>query len=145
MARKFKLTPFQPKEHDEQVAVFAWAKLHENRCARLKLLFATLNGVRLPIGLAVKMKRAGNKQGVPDIFLPVPKWESVPTRTNSPGRLLLNCGLWIELKRGKGGVVSEAQDWWHTHLRAMGYKVEVCAGAREAIAAIADYLQYKEG
>lgn len=131
---KLKLTPFQPKEYDEQCTVVAWAKLRESQCPKLKYLFATLNGVKLPIGLAVKMKKAGLKQGPLDILLPV------PVDLKGGGHW---CGLWVELKRRHGGVVSEAQDDWITFLRDAGYRAEVANGALEAIAIIAQYLGIK--
>ena len=125
--KPFRLTPpkpYIPKEYDDQVAVFDWAKFC--KLDGIDMLFSTLNGIRLPIGLAVKAKKAGNKQGVPDI--------------------LLDCGrqgfygLRIELKREKGGTLSQEQSDWHASLRYRGYKVVVAKGANEAIAAITEYL-----
>lgn len=46
-------------EHDEQTAVFQWAMIKSNRYPELELLQGSLNGVRLPVGLAVKAKKAG--------------------------------------------------------------------------------------
>ena len=128
--KKLKLKRFQPKEYEEQATVFSWAKMRENRNPALKFLHANLNGLRLPIGQAVKAKKAGLTLGVPDIFLPVP--------SERDGRHFN--GLYLELKRRDGGRLSEAQTWWIEHLRAMGFRVEVPAGAVEAIACIAQYL-----
>lgn len=131
--KPFKLTapkPYIPKEYDDQVEIFEYAAGAAERDERWGMLFATLNGVRLPIGLAKKMKRAGNKQGVPDMFLPVPRWD------------FDHCihGLWIELKREKGGVISDTQKWWHQQLTETGYRVVVSRGAKEAIKIITEYL-----
>jgi hypothetical protein len=48
-------------------------------------------------------------------------------------------GLFLELKRIKGGVVSPEQDRWHAELRAQGYRVEVCKGAEAAWTVLLDY------
>lgn len=122
---KLKLRPWQPLEMDEQIAVFTWARLHEHH-PQLKLLHSSLSGVKLNIGQAVKAKKAGMVQGIPDLFLPVPR---------DPYH-----GLYLELKRRQGGRLSEAQRWFIEQLRANGYRVEVPAGAPEAISIIAQYL-----
>ena len=131
MAR-FKLKSFVPKEYDEQCTVLAWCKLRESQYEPLRFIFATLNGVRLPIGLAVKMKKAGLKQGPPDLCLPYPMYD--------PSNGGHYCGWWGEMKRRDGGHLTDEQKAWHDHLRAVGYKVDVPAGASEAIACIARYL-----
>ena len=140
--KKFRLTPpkpFIPREHDDQVAIFEIAAFKAKQDPRWNLLFATLNGVRLPIGLAVKMKKAGNKHGVPDLFLPVPRFcvlDGTPHKEYVEAH-----GLWIELKREKGGVLSSSQKWWHQQLTEMGYRVVVAKGAQVAIKIIEEYLK----
>ena len=119
---------FVPREFDEQCTVFDWAR----RFCRLEgaeLLFATLNGIRLPMSLAVKAKRAGNAPGVPDIILDAARGGYH--------------GLRIEMKRVKGGTLSQAQKDWHQNLIAEGYKVITAKGAQEAIDAIKAYLENK--
>ncbi len=116
-----------PTEYDEQVAIFDYARRKERHDPRWRLLFSTLNGVRLPIGLAKKCKAAGNRAGVPDLILPVHNG--------------IFAMLFIELKRRKGGVVSEEQQAWHEALTASGhYRVIVCKGAADAIHEIEAYL-----
>ena len=127
MAKKFRLTApkeFVPKEYDDQVTVFEWAKLC--KLDGIEWLFATLNGVRLSIGAARKAKRAGMKAGVPDMVLPVRRGGY--------------SGFFCELKREKGGIVSQAQVDWHDRLRQEGFKVVVTYGAHETIEAIKAYL-----
>lgn len=85
-------------------------------------------------GDAIRGGRAraeGVKAGVPDIMLPV-------SRVNIHQGV--NHGLFIELKKPKRGVVSEAQDEWIDYLRAAGYSAITCYGWREAVAAIKWYL-----
>ena len=123
-----------PTEHEEQVHVISWCR---GRAAitgdrRLLLVHGDSSGVRVPIGCAMKMKRAGAVKGWPDLFLPVPC-------ESQPGQYYC-CGLFIELKRRRGGVVSSDQQAVHDLLREQGYRVEVCRGAEEAIRVISDYL-----
>lgn len=132
----FRLTApkaFIPTEYSEQVAVFDYAKIAAKQDPRWSLLFATWNGVRLPIGYAQKLKRAGNRAGVPDLILPVVQLDDSQSSIRFPG-------LFIELKREKRGVVSEAQRLYQDALRGQGYLVCVAKGAREAIQIIAAYL-----
>lgn len=130
MAKKFKLTPpkpFVPKEYESQTAVFDWLKWCKLDGA--DLAYATLNGVRLPIGLARKMKRAGLCAGPPDINIDVARGGFH--------------GFRGEMKREKGGVVSDAQVAWHIRLQEEGYKVVVCKGANAMINEIKQYLTDK--
>jgi|SRR5579862_1903763 len=127
MGKKFKLTPpkeFIPKEYDEQVAIFDWARWC--KLDGIEMMYATLNGVRLPIGLARKMKRAGLCAGPPDINIDVARGGYH--------------GFRCELKREKYSAVSDIQAQWHDRLRAEGYKVVVARGANEAIQEIKNYL-----
>jgi hypothetical protein len=123
-----------PTEYQEQVAVIEWARLMVDigQEPRLMLLHGDSTGVRVPIGCAVKMKRAGAIKGWPDLLLAVPL-------VSGAGQYHC-CGLFIELKRCRGGVVSPEQKTTHNLLRNQGYRVEVCHGANEAIKTIKDYL-----
>ena len=119
-------------EHEEQVTVVQWAAAHERTEPRLKLLHAIPNaGAGAQKGQAGKMRAEGVKAGVPDLCLPV----------EDPRR---GTGLYIEMKRRTGGRTSPAQQWWHDALREQGYRVEVCAGADEAIEVLRDHLQMRE-
>ncbi|MBV8772222.1 MAG: VRR-NUC domain-containing protein [Deltaproteobacteria bacterium] len=124
--RKFKLKPYVPSEMSEQRLVVEWARLLEWKYPELKLLHSTLNGVRLPIGLAVKAKRAGNKSGCPDLYLDVAR-----------GGFF---GLRLEMKRRANARLSAEQEWWLDALREQGYRCEVPRGADDAIGIIAEYL-----
>lgn len=127
-ARRRKRAPRAPvaSEHQEQAALMAWARIQEQAHPELALLHAIPNGGWRHKAVAAGLKREGAKPGVPDLDLPVARgpWH----------------GLRIELKRTKGGVLSEAQAWWIDALRAEGYRVEVCAGWVAASAVILDYL-----
>lgn len=119
-----------PTEAQEQEAVFAWAASRERREPRLRLLHASMNGILTDPRFGAKLKRQGRKAGVPDILLPVPRID----------RSIEHYGLWIELKREKGGLVSSEQIWWHQQLTEMGYRVVVARGAKAAIEEIERYL-----
>ena len=109
-------------EFHEQVAVVDYMrKFYSN-----VLFFATGNGLKLPIGLAVKFKRMGNNRGVPDLVFPEPE------RSYK--------GLFIEMKRLQGGRVRPEQTQWIEALRLKGYCVSVCYGFEEAKKVIDWYL-----
>jgi hypothetical protein len=112
-------------EHQEQVLIFKWAKLHENKWPCLKFMFGTLNGVRLNIGQAKKAKQSGNKRGVPDIILPYPNHGYH--------------GLYIELKI-KGNYATKEQKEYASYLNKNGYKAEVVYGHENAIGLLKEYL-----
>lgn len=127
---KFKLTapkPYIPTEYSDQCIVFEW--LQYCRLDGADMAFASLGGIRLPISLAVKAKKAGNKQGVPDILIDVARGGYH--------------GFRGELKREKGGVVSDEQTEWHAKLRERGYKVVVAHGANAMITEIKAYLDHE--
>ena len=116
-----------PSEHEEQAAIFSWSERVEHLWPELRLLHGSLNGVRLTIGQAKKAKRAGLKRGFPDIFLPVARSKYH--------------GLFIELKKEKGGSVSKDQKEILNLLCKQGYYACVCKGSKIAIEIIMRYLE----
>lgn len=115
-----------PSESSQQQALFAWSALPEIRSQypQLKWMFAIPNGgKRFNPG---KFVAEGVKSGVPDIFLPY------PNKGYS--------GLWIEMKRLKGGVVSNEQTEFIAHLTSMGYAVNVAFGFEQAKMIIVSYF-----
>lgn len=119
-------------EYAEQCAVVQWWSI---ACKRYGVpefsLFAVVNANALAskadnrFALFAKLKREGLRSGIPDLVLAVP-------RTIAPG-------LYIEMKV-KGNTTSDSQDEVITYLRKVGYIVEVCYGATEAMEAIRRYL-----
>lgn len=108
-----------------------------------KVLFtATLGGVRVPIGLAVKLKKQGYLKGVPDLLIfkvgRKKHWVS-----NMPGDYWIEHGngMAIEMKVTKGGTISTEQQKVISKLRSEGWEALVCHGADEAIRAIEEYLK----
>lgn len=108
-----------PTEAEEQATLFQWADAHPVAC----VMYANVNG-QYRRG---QRPEPGLKAGVPDVFLPVARGGKH--------------GLYIELKRRKGGKVSEAQKGWMHTLREQGYAVELSYGADEAIALVERYLE----
>ena len=113
-----------PDEHSEQVSLFRWWSLQYRD--HPALLFAIPNGGARNAVTGARMKAEGVMAGVPDILL-------AASRQGFHG-------LWIELKRQKGGKVSEVQEGVIARLRRAGYRVEVCKGWTAAREAIENYL-----
>lgn len=113
-------------EYDEQRAIFTWSSYQEKRFPCLKYMFCSLAGIRLSMFQAKKAKASGNKRGVPDIIFPM----------QNHGYN----GLFIELKREKGGVTSPEQKDFIQFLVEQNYRAVVCKGANEAIKEIESYL-----
>lgn len=115
-----------PSESDEQQALFEWAAVKQAEIPELRLLFHIPNGGYRNKVTAARMKSEGVKAGVPDLFLPVARD---------------GChGLFIEMKKVKGGKVSEEQYSWGKALVFEGYSFRICRGARDAIDEICGYL-----
>lgn len=95
-----------PSEHQEQCMLFAWAAYRPV----LALLHAIPNGGKRDIRTDAMLKAEGVKPGVPDIFLPIAR---------GPYH-----GMYIELKRRKGGVLSKEQEAWIRALDGRGVLVQ---------------------
>lgn len=119
-------TTLVPTESAEQQALFQWARLSEGRYPELRLLHHIPNGGLRNKPVAVRLTAEGVRRGIPDICLPVARGGFH--------------GLYIELKRTYGGVLSEDQRAWLDALRAGGYCAMRCDGADQARDAIVAYL-----
>ena len=89
-------------------------------------VFAIPNGGSRDKREAARMTAQGVKPGVPDLFIP-----------RAAGKFH---GLFIEMKREKGGRLSPDQAEWITLLRREGYAAYVCPGFDNARAVIDHYL-----
>lgn len=78
------------------------------------------------------MKQSGLKKGVADLFLPVPK--------RAPDGSIVSCGLFIEMKKKRFGVLSAEQEAFLQQMRKNGYEAVCAAGADEAISIIKRYI-----
>lgn len=108
------------REEQEQIRLAVWLKKMGIRFA------ASANGGKRNWLEGAKLKRMGVSAGFPDIFIP------------------LSCGhyhgLFLEIKRSKGGKVSDAQIDWLTYLQGGGYRAEVAHGFEQAKALVLQYL-----
>ena len=112
-------------EEKEQALIFQWRDANKSFIPELALLHASLNGLKMTKGQAAKA-RPQMLKGAPDMFLPVARKGYH--------------GLFIELKREKGGTVSAYQKKVLYILNKEGYKAVVCRGHDEAIQTIMEYL-----
>lgn len=87
---------------------------------------------------AIKAKRMGQSAGVWDyeVFLPV---------ENLDGETEAYQEIRIELKRKKGGTVSDAQKKWGKIYEMAGIPCKVCKGAEEAVAFVREQLKLING
>ena len=106
-----------PLECIEQETVSAWLDLH-------KVFYnISISGAYLHPATFNRLKRMGYKRGLPDILI----FERPPAYGNQ------FVGVAIELKRKKGGIVSDEQKEWLEKLQKQGWFAIVCRGADEAI------------
>lgn len=116
-----------PTESQEQQWLMQWARAQSRRWPELGLLYHIPNEGKRSRAGGARLKAEGLKAGVPDLCLPVARG---------------GChGLYIELKRRKGGVVTAAQTAWMDSLLQQGYMVAVCRGWEEAAKLIEGYLR----
>ncbi len=101
------------------------------------LLFSVPNGGwRSPITGAI-LKAEGARKGVPDLFLAWGRGVNSAEMDAIGG--VTHLGLFIEMK-APSGHLSPEQEVYHQHLRAAGYRAEVCRSWQEAKAVIENYL-----
>ena len=128
-----------PSEHYEQVILFRWAQIERmsshfpkiiignEQVSVLDFLHAIPNGGVRNKKTAADLKLEGVKSGVPDISFPYPTSR--------------HHGLYIEMKRQKGGKVSESQKTWLEYLNKVGYLAVVCKGEEQARYTIIKYIE----
>lgn len=117
-------------EDSHQKAIMQWVAYNLNKYPELKWLHHSPNGGSRDKREGAKFKAMGVKRGFPDLILLVPRGKYY--------------GLMIELKKLKGGVVSDEQDEWKNYLNSAGYYASVCRGWQEAIAVIETYLKMEK-
>jgi len=105
-----------PTESAEQIAFLQWWHAQFPRVR----IFHVPNGGHRAISVAKKMKAEGVRPGVPDLC--VPEWR-----------------LWVEMKRRKGGRLSDDQKDWIAYLEGIGDTVLVGHGAEDAIRKVLEW------
>lgn len=114
------------KEINEQIIFIKWVRQKANEDKRYGLIFHIKNEERNIKQRAIN-KNMGVVSGVPDLFLPYPNSKYF--------------GLFIELKRLKGGVVSSTQKELIDTYNKLGYLAVVAYGAIEAEKIMENYLE----
>lgn len=115
-----------PTEAQEQMTLFSWAAMQSGKYPELNLLYHVPNGGSRHKAEAGRLRAEGVKAGVPDLCLPVARGQYH--------------GLYIELKRQRGGRTSDHQSEWLDALSAQGYKAALCYGWEQAAGTIIKYL-----
>lgn len=106
-----------PLESMEQETVADWLDLH-------KVLYcASVAGAYLHPATFNRIKKIGYKRGLPDILI----FQAPPAYNDK------YVGVALEMKRRKGGIVSDEQRVWLEDLNRNGWLVGVMKGADEAI------------
>lgn len=120
---------WKESEHALQKHIIRRCALMSGRYPDLEWLHAIPNGGHRSKAAAGKMRAEGQKKGVPDLCLPVPR---------RAGDRLYH-GLYLELKKA-GGAPSEDQREWLLHLHRSGYAAHVANDPDTAVKLILDYL-----
>lgn len=113
-----------PTESAEQRAIITWWRLQFPQYRNL--LFHIPNGGKRNIVTAMNLKKDGVIQGVADLFLSI-------ARAGYHG-------MYIEMKRRKGGRQSEAQKAFQAEVARQGYAYVVAHGADQARQYIREYM-----
>jgi hypothetical protein len=109
-------------EYEHQKIFVKWLRDNKIKCASSGNGFA-LNTQDNVMYMA-KLKASGLSKGFPDLEVFIGNGKS----------------LYIEMKRKKGGVVSEEQKKWIDWLNDNGYSAKVCHGADEAIEYVKGFI-----
>jgi hypothetical protein len=107
-----------PSEHFEQRELVRWFRQFYPDV----LIFAIPNGGSRSKASAGRLKAEGVVPGIPDLFIPAK-------------------GLWIEMKRVKGGALSPEQKAMIQYLEEVGYRAIVCKGAEDAKSKISAFFE----
>lgn len=134
--------PPELSEFQIQCNIFKWAEIMSVYWPELRLLKASMNGVWIPNSdpsikksvikrfkwkIIALLKKCGClRSGWPDIQLPIPRSGYH--------------GLFIELKRSKGGRLSDDQRWYLRELSKHGNLAVIAKGENAAKKIILDYL-----
>lgn len=110
------------QEHNLQVACVRWFRYRYPKA----LIFAIPNGGQRNAIVAAKLKAEGVMAGVPDLLIPCARG--------------VYHGLFVEMKNGKKGRVSEAQSVMMDRLQGEWYKCAVCRSFDEFKATVEQYM-----
>jgi hypothetical protein len=120
----------KPTEHSEQAAFIQYCERNLSHLPELAWLYATPNGGKRNLQVAIKLKAEGVKAGVPDLCLPVPR--------QKPSGGVYH-GLYMETKV-KPNKPTPEQRAWLAFLEAQGYAAAVCYGYDGLVETVIWYL-----
>lgn len=109
-----------------QSEIVRWLYKESKDIPELWLFHHIPNGGWRGMQAGMRFKSLGVRSGVPDISIPIKRG--------------YYHGLWLEIKDGKKGVVSDNQKEWHARLTEAGHFVAVIRTAEEGIETIKWYL-----
>jgi hypothetical protein len=118
-------------EATEQMALIEFATRFQERIPELAWLFHPANGEKRDKATAARLRMMGVKRGVPDLWLPVARYDAA--------RNVAKNGLVIELKFGKNKQTPE-QTAWLGFLARQGWEVHTCYDWTAAARALVAYL-----
>ena len=111
-----------PTEHEEQRELVRWFR---QTWPGVRIFAIPNGGARSP-ATAGLLKAEGVSSGVPDLFIPA--W-----------------GLWVEMKRTKGGSLSAEQKDWISYLESVEFCCIVGKGAEAAKGQISAFFNQHKG
>lgn len=116
-----------PLERVDQKNLIRWARMERGAHPELRWLYHIENERKRTAAQAREAMEMGMNPGAPDLCLPVARGGFH--------------ALYIELKREKGGRLSQNQKEWRQGMRDEGNCALVCYGFEEAREAILAYLE----
>ena len=119
-------------EHAHQAAFFCWLATQQVD-ERLKKAFAVPNGGERNKIVAARMKAEGVREGVPDVFIPIPspcgQWHGLFIEFKKPGR-----------ENRKNGGMSDVQVEYRDYLISQNFGHFVAYSYRQAVDVSLSYL-----
>lgn len=122
-SKRRKIMGAEGTEHHLQVECVKWFRLKHRKDG---IIYAVPNGGKRDHTTAAEMKAEGVISGVPDLHIPVPRKGYA--------------SLYIEMKNGKAGRLSDNQKEMIDLLRKYGNKVEVVRTLDDFMAVVDDYF-----
>lgn len=121
-------------EASEQMALVEFATRFQERIPELAWLFHPANGEKRDKATAGRLRAMGVRKGVPDLWLPVARYDPVANVTKN--------GMVIELKFGRNRETPE-QTAWLGFLARQGWDVHTCYDWMAAARALVRYLGHE--
>lgn len=118
-----------PTEEEEQSALFQWVAFRLAKYPELETIYHIPNEGKRSAQTGARLVTLGLRSGVPDICLPIARHGYT--------------ALYIELKRTKGGRLSDNQKVWLEKLNRWGCLAVRCDGWEQAARVIEEYLKQK--